>query len=32
MSNNFHGFFNEKEAAERIRRALNEIAPSLSTA
>lgn len=32
MSNNFHGFFNEREAAERIRRALNEIAPSLSTA
>ncbi|QDP62554.1 MAG: putative minor tail protein [Prokaryotic dsDNA virus sp.] len=32
MSNNFHGFFNEREAAERIRKALNEIAPSLSNA
>jgi TP901 family phage tail tape measure protein len=32
QTNNFNGFFNEIEAADRIRRVLNEIAPSLSNA
>ena len=30
MSNNFNGFFNEKEAAERIIAILNDIAPDVS--
>jgi len=30
MSNNFHGFFNEREAADRIIAVLNEVAPSLT--
>lgn len=30
MSNNFHGFFNEREAADRIIAVLNEVAPSLN--
>jgi len=32
MSNNFHGFFNEREAADRIIAVLNEVAPSLTNA
>lgn len=30
MSNNFHGFFNEREAADRIIAVLDEIAPSIN--
>ena len=31
MTNNFNGFFNEEEAAQRIINVLNEVAPSLTT-